>query len=232
MVKRILLALMIIMLGAVTACTSALSEGDKSSDNVHAFLIQSAQIIDEIGEDIAPEDEAYLVVKYQIENLQSQNDSFRRWADQITLEVKEESYAPTFINSLDNQLWETSLVKREKKAGYIAFTVPEDIFHFELTFTLPTSETEVIYALTAVDKRISANVDGVLTRLRQIENSKKIPLVGEPLAMSNPIRYHGIILVPKEDISQLMEQTEGLPENARRAVIEDYLIEHGHCRLE
>jgi len=232
MVKRILLVIMITILGAVTACTSALSESDQASDSVHAFLIQSAQIIDKIDKDIAPEGESYLVVKYQIENLQSQSDSPRQWAGQIKLEAKEESYAPTFITSLDNQLWETSLAKREKKAGYIAFTVPEDEFHFKLIFTLPTSETEVIYDLTAIDKRISANVDWVFTRLGQIENSKKIPLIGEPLAMSNPIRYQGIILVPKEDISQLMEQTEGLSENAKRAIIEDYLIEHGHCRLE
>ena len=230
--KRILLAIMIIMLGAATACSSALSEGDKTSDDAHAFLIQSTQMIDKIGTDIAPEDEAYLVIKYHIENLQSQNDSTRRWTDQIMLEAKEEYYDPTFINSLDNQLWETSLLKGEKKVGYIAFTVPEDILDFKLIFVLPTSDTEAIYELRAVDKRTSVNVDWVLTRLGQIENNKRIPLIGEPLAMSNPIRYQGIILVPKEEISQLMEQTDGLPESAKRAVIEDYLIEHGHCRLE
>ena len=232
MVKRILLAIMILMLGAVTACASALATGDISSDDAHAFLIQSAQVVDRMGEDIAPEDEAYLVVKYQIENLQSEKDSLRRWGDQMMLEVKEESYSPTLISSLDNQLWETSLAEREKKAGYIVFTVPEDIFLFKLIFTFPVSETEVSYDLSAVDKRISANVDWVLARLGQIENNKKIPLVGEPLAMSSPIRYHGIILVPKEDISQLMEQTEGLTENAKKEVIEGYLLEHGHCCLE
>lgn len=230
--KRILLAIMIITLGATTACSSALSHGDKTSDNAHAFLIQSTQIIDKIDKAATPEDETYLVIKYQIENLQSQNDSSRRWTDQIILEAKEEYYTPTFLNSLDNQLWETSLLRNEKKTGYIAFTVPEDIFHFNLTFTFPTSETEVIYQITAIDKRISVNVDWVLTRFGQIENNKRIPLIGEPMAMSNPIRYQGIILVPKEEISQLMEQTKGLPENAKRAVIEDYLIAHGHCRLE
>jgi len=60
MVKRILLAIMILMLGAVTACASALATGDISSDDAHAFLIQSAQVVDRMGEDIAPEDEAYL----------------------------------------------------------------------------------------------------------------------------------------------------------------------------
>ena len=230
--KRTLLAIMIIMLGAATACSAALSIGDRASDDVHAFLIQSAQIIDKIDKDIAPEGESYLVIKYQIENLQSQNDSVRWWSDNITLEVRGEYYAPTFIKSLDNQLWETSLLEREKKAGYIAFTVPEDVFDFNLTFAFPTSETEVIYNLHAVDKRISVNVDWVLTRLREIENNKRIPLIGEPLAMSNPIRYQGIILVPKEEISQLMEETKGLPENAKRTVIEDYLIAHGHCRLD
>ena len=92
MVKRILLAIMIIMLGAATDCSAALSMGDRASDDAHAFLFESAQIIDKIGEDIAPEDEAYLVIKYQIENLQSQNDSPRRWSDNITLEVGKEYY--------------------------------------------------------------------------------------------------------------------------------------------
>jgi hypothetical protein len=230
--KRVLLALTIIMLSAATACSSASSIDDRASDSGHAFLIQSAQVFDGISEDIAPEDEAYLIIKCQIENLQSQDDSFRRWADQITLEFAEESYAMTFINSLDDQLWETSLAKGEKKAGYIAFLVPEDTFQFDLTLTLPTSGTEVVYAIAALDKRISESVDWVLTRLGTIENNKKIPLIGEPLAMAQNIKYHGIILVPKEDISQLMEQTDGLPENDKRAVIEDYLLEHGHCRLE
>jgi hypothetical protein len=231
-VKRILLAVLIIALGATTACSSALSHGDKTSDNAHSFLIHSTQIIDKIGEDIAPEDQAYLVIKYEIENLQSQNDSTRRWTDQIKLEAGEENYAPTFLDSLDNQLWETQLLEGEKKAGYIAFTVPDNTFEFTLTFTFPTSETEAVYELRAVDKRIGVSVDWVLTRFGQIENTKRVPLIGEPLAFANPIRYQGIILVPKEDISQLMEQTEGLPENAKKATIEDYLITHGHCCLE
>ena len=230
--KRILLAIMIIMLGAVTACSSASATGDRSSDDAHAFLIQSAQVIDRIGEDIAPEEEAYLVVKYQIENLKSQKDSLRRWGDQMSLDVKEETYTPSFFSSLDNQLWETSLAEREKQAGYIAFTVPEDIFLFKLTFTFPSSDTEVSYDLSAIDKRISATVDWVFDRLRQIENNKKIPLIGEPLAMSTPIRYHGIILVPTEEISALMEQTAGLSENATKEVVEGYLLERGHCCLE
>jgi hypothetical protein len=231
-VKGILLAIMIITLGATTACSSALSHGDKISDNTHSFLIHSTQIIDKIGEDIAPEGQAYLVIKYEVENPQAQNDSTRRWADQIKLEAGEENYDPTFLDALDNQLWETQLLGHEKKAGYMAFTVPDKTFDCTLTFTFPTSNTEAAYELKAVDKRVSVSVDWVLTRLGQIENTKRIPLIGRSLAFANPIRYQGIILVPKEDISQLMEQTLGLPENAKRAAIEDYLIAHGHCRLE
>ncbi len=230
--KRILLAVLIIALGAATACSSALSHGDKTSDNAHSFLIHSTQIIDEIGEDIAPEDQAYLVIKYEVENLQAQNDSTQRWNDQIKLEAGEENYAPTFLDSLDNQLWETQLLAHEKKAGYMAFTVPDKTFDCTLTFTFPTSNTEAAYELKAVDKRVGVSVDWVLTRLGQIENTKRIPLIGRSLALANPIRYQGIILVPKEDISQLLEQTNGLPDDAKKAVIEDYLITHGHCRLE
>jgi len=231
-VKRILLAVLIIALGATTACSSALSHGDKTSDNAHSFLIHSTQIIDKIGEDVALEDQAYLVIKYEVENLQAQNDSTRRWADQIKLEASEENYAPTFLDALDNQLWETQLLGHEKKAGYMAFTVPDKTFDCTLTFTFPTSETEAVYELKAVDKRIGVSVDWVLTRLGQIENTKRIPLIGRPLALANPIRYQGIILVPKEDISQLLDKTNGLSDDAKKAVIEDYLITHGHCRLE
>ncbi|HEX9976321.1 MAG TPA: DUF4352 domain-containing protein [Dehalococcoidales bacterium] len=230
--KRILLAVLIIALGATTACSSALSHGDKTSDNAHSFLIHSTQIIDKIGEDVALEDQAYLVIKYEVENLQAQNDSTRRWADQIKLEASEENYAPTFLDALDNQLWETQLLGHEKKAGYMAFTVPDKTFDCTLTFTFPTSETEAAYELRAVDKRVGVSVDWVLTRLGQIENTKRIPLIGRPLALANPIRYQGIILVPKEDISQLLDKTNGLSDDAKKAVIEDYLITHGHCRLE
>jgi len=234
MIKRILLVIMIIMFGATTACTSALSHGDRSSDDTHAFVLQSAQIIDKIDEDIAPEGEAFLVIQYEIENLQNRNASVRQWTDQIMLESKGDYYDPIFIKSLDNQLWETSLLKNETRASYLAFTVPQDIHDFTLTFTFPNSETEVVYNPRPVDKRISVNVDYVLTRLEQIEETRKIPLIGRPLAAfaSSPIRYLGTILVPEEEISQLLEQTKDLSENTKRQLIEDYLSAHGHCRLE
>ena len=76
------------------------------------------------------------------------------------------------------------------------------------------------------------SVDWVLDRLRTIENNKKIPLIGKTLALSNPIRYQGVVLVPKADLPQLIEQTEGLSEDSQKTVIEDYLLSHGHCRLE
>lgn len=236
--KRILLVIMLIMmLGATTACTSALTSGDKTSDSAHAFLLQSAQIIDKIDEATAPEENAFLVIKYEIENLRNQPDSSRQWTDQIELEADGEYYDPTLIETLDDQLWETSLLPNETKAGYIAFIVPEDMHDFRLTFTFPTSATKVtkvIYQFRPIDKRISVNVDYVLTRLEQIERTRRIPLIGGLLASfsSSPIRYLGVILVPEDEIPQLMEQTNGLSEDAKRAVIEDYLIEQGHYRLE
>jgi len=225
---------MIIMLVAATACTSGLSQGDKSGDDTHEFSVLSAQIIDKIDQAIASEGEVFLVLKYEVKNLRNQDDSYREWTDQIKLEAKQEFYDPAFIETLDSQMWATSLLKNEKKAGYIAFTVPEDIRDFKLTFTLPTSETEAVYQFSTVDKRISVNTDYVLTRLGQIERTKRIALIGGLLASfsNSPIRYLGAILVPQEDISGLLGQTEGLSEGARRVVIEDYLIEHGHCRLE
>ena len=225
---------MIIMLGASTSCSPALSHGDKTSDNAHSFLIHSTQIIDKIDEDVAPEGEAYLVIKYEIENLQTQNDSNRRWTDQITLGADTEYYDLTFIKSLDNQLWETSLLQNQKNSGYIVFTVPEDIYRFSLTFTFPNSKNEVNYQFMPNDKRIYANVDYILTKLEQIERTHRIPLIGGSLAAvsSAPIRYLGIILVPEEEVSDLLEQTGTLSDEAKQKVIEDYLLAHGHCRLE
>jgi len=229
--KRLLLAIMIIVLGITTACSTALSTGDRINDNDHAFLIQSVQIIEKIDNDIAPEGESYLVIKYQIENLQSSNDSPRQWTNNITLEVEEKYYNPTSIESLDNELWDTNLLGLEKKSGYIAFTVPEDISNYTLTFTFPTSNTEAIYGLSAVDKRINANVDWVLDKLGKTENTLKLPLFS-CLAYSYDIRYLGVVLVPREEVSQLFEETKGLSEDAKRAVIENYFIANGHCCLE
>ena len=237
--KRILLAIVIIALGASTACSSALSLGQKTSDSAHAFLIHSAQMIDKINGDISPEGKTYLVIKYEIENLQSQNDSHRRWTDQIILEasgveVKEELCEPTLVEPLDNQLWETSLLPNEVKEGYIVFTAPENALDFDLTFTFPESGNEVSYDFRYTDKRIKTNVDHVLTKLEQIERGQRIPLIGGVLTAftSSPIRYLGIILVPEEEVSDLLEQTGSLSDEAKHKVIEDYLLAHGRCNLE
>jgi hypothetical protein len=226
--------MLIITLLACTACTSGLTQGDRSSDDSHGFTILSAQIIDRIDEIVPPEEKAFLVVKYEIENLRDQDDSYREWADQMKVEANEEFYDHTFIETLDGQMWATSLLKNEKKAGYIAFTVPEGISDFKLLFTFPISETEVVYDFRPADKRISVNVEYVATRLEQIERTKRIAVIGGLLSTfsNSPIRYLGIILVPREDIPELLEQTKGLPQDAKNKVIEDYLIENGHCTLE
>ena len=232
--KRIFLGIMIIMLVAATACTSSLTQGDRSSDDTYAFTVLSAQIIDKINEVVAPEGEVFLVIKYEVENLRNEDDSFRLWVPHLRLEANQEYYSVTFIETLDGQMWETSLLKNEKREGYIAYAVPEDIHDFKLTFTFPASEIKAVYGFRPVDRRIGVNADSVFTRLEQIERTKRIWLIGRPLAAfsKSPIRYLGAVLVPQEEISQLMEQTEGLSEDTKRAVIEDYLLERGMCRLE
>ncbi len=232
--KRIFLGIMIIILAAATACTSSLTQGERSSDEAYVFTALSAQIIDKIGEAVAPEGEVFLVIKYEVENLRDQDDSFRLWVPYLRLEANQEYYSVTSIVTLDGQMWQTSLLKKEKKEGYIAYAVPEDINDFNLTFTFPVSETKAVYDFRPVDKRIGVNVDYVLARLEQIERTERIWLIGKPLASfsNSPVRYMGTVLVPQEEIPQLMEQTEGLSEDAERVVIEDYLIGSGHCSLE
>ena len=232
--KHIVLVIMVIVLGAVAACAPALSPGDRTSDSAHAFSVLSAQIIDKIGGDVSPEGQSYLVIKYEVENLQSQNDRLRQWTDQIILEAYGERYELTFIKSLDNQLRETSLLQNQKKSGYIAFTVPGDAHDFKLTFIFPDSKSEVSYELKAQDKRVDKSVAYVITKLERIERVQRITLVGGIFAAvtSAPIRYLGVILVPEEEVSQLVEQTKDLSDNVKRKVIEDYLLAHGHCCLE
>jgi len=225
---------MVFMLVATSGCTSALTPGDQTSDDGHAFLLQSAQIIDKIDDVVAPEEKAFLVIKYEIENLQNQDDSQRQWTDLMKLGADDEYYGPILIETLDGQLWKTSLSKNEKQSGYVAFTVPEEISDFKLTVTFPTSQTEESYDFRPVDKRVSVNVDYVCTRLKQIARTKRIAVIGGLLSSlsSAPIRYLGVILVPEDEIDELMAETEDLDEDAKREAIEDYLVEQGHCQLE
>ncbi|UCB43266.1 MAG: DUF4352 domain-containing protein [Dehalococcoidales bacterium] len=232
--KRILLVALLIMLAALTGCTSGLMHGDRTSDDAHAFLLHITQVMDQIETDTPPEDEVFLVVKYEIENLRNQQDSPRQWTDQLKLEADEEIYEPTLLDSLVDQMWETLLSANEAMTGYIVYTVPDDIEDFKLTLTFPVSGNEEVYDFRPVDRRIGVNADYVLTRLEQIERTKRIPVIGGLLASlsSAPIRHLGIILVPEEEINELLEDIEDLSEDATRAVVEDYLVTHGHGLLE
>ena len=232
--KRILLVAMLIILGLSAGCSSALTHGDRTSDDSHAFLLHITQIADQIDQDSTPEGDVFLVVKYEIENLGNQMDPQRQWTDQIRLEAGDDLYEPIPVESLTNEMWGTSLLAGEAKTGYIAYIVPDDVEDFKLTFTFPDSGNEVVYKFRPVDRRISENAKHVLTRLEQIEKTERIPVIGGLLASlsSAPIRYLGTVLVPEEEISQLLEQTRDLSEDAKRALVEGYLLARGHGKLE
>ena len=232
--KKIAVVAMIAVLATATACSSAPSQGDLTGDNAHSFLLHSAQIIDKINGDALPQGEAYLVIKYEVENLTSTADPRRQWTDQIALQSGEDFFEPIDIRSLDDQLWETSLAAGEAQTGYIVFTAPDEVGDFRLTVTFPVSGNEETYEFRPVDRRISVNTDFVLTRLEQIERTKRIPLIGGLLASfsSSPIRYLGTVLVPEEEIQELLDTTKDLSEDAERTAVEDYLLAKGHGRLE
>ena len=242
--KRILLVALLIVLASLTGCTSGLSHGDRTSDDTHAFLLDITQLTDQIESDTPPEGEVFLVIKYTVENLLNQQDSQRQWTDQLKLEAEEETYEPILLDSLADQMWATELSAGEAKTGYIVYTVPcgddnegddeGDIENFKLTLTFPVSGNEAVYDFRPVDRRTGVNADYVLTRLEQIARTKRIPVIGGLLASisSAPIRHLGIILVPEEEIDHLLEQTEDLSEEARKALVEDYLLTHGHGLLE
>ena len=232
--KRILLATLVIMLIALTGCTSALSHGAESSDDTHKFLLHLGQVTDQVDTDFPDEGEVFLIIKYEIENLQNQDDSQRQWTDYIKIVGDEETYEPILLDALADQMWETSLSAGEARTGYIAYAVPDDFEDFDLTFTFPVSEDEALYVFRPVDRRIGVNADFVITRLDQIERTKRIPLIGGLLASISgaPIRHLGEELVPEEEIDDLLEHTHDLPEEARKAFVEEYLLTHGHGLLE
>jgi hypothetical protein len=232
--KRILLVALVIMLAALTGCTSALSHGAESSDDTHMFLLHIGQVTDQVDSEFPPEDEVFLIIKYEVENLSSQDDSLRHWTDQIKIEADEETYEPVLLEGLADQIWETTLTAGEARTGYIAYTVPDDFEDFDLTFTFPVSGDEVLYVFRPVDRRISENADFVVTRLDQIERTKRIPVIGGLLAAISgaPIRHLGVLLVPEDEIDDLLEQTEDMTEEARKALVEEYLLTRGHGLLE
>ncbi len=232
--KYIFLLIMIITLGALGACSTGVSIGQETSDNIHTFTVKNAQIIDKIGDDIPPEKKDYFVMKYEVGNLQNQTDTPHQWPNQIKLVAAQERYEATRIVSLDKQLWETSLQPQERKEGYLVYLVPEDVHDFNLTLTFPESGKEVVFGIKATDKRIKANVDYILNSLEQIRRTRKIPVIGGVLVavVSSPVRYMGVILVPVTEVPQLLVQIAGLPDDAQRKAIEDYLTARGLCRLE
>jgi len=233
--KRILLAILVVILAALTGCTSALSHGAESSDDVHKFLLDLGQITDQVDTEFPDEGEVFLIIKYEVENLRNQDDSQRQWTDYIKIEDDdEETYEPVLLDTLANQMWETTLSAGETKTGYIAYAVPEDFEDFDLTFTFPVSGDEALYVFRPVDRRIEVNADFVITRLDQIERTKRIFLIGGLLASISgaPIRHLGEILVPEEEIDDLLERTQDLSEEARKVIVEEFLITHEHGLLE
>lgn len=233
--KRIILVALLITLAALTGCASGLGHGGRASDDTHAFLLNLTQLTDQIESEVPPKDEVFLVIKYSIENLRSQPDTLRQWTDQLKVEVDEETFHPVWVDSLADQMWETTLAAGEvTEPGYIVYTVPDDIEDFKLTLTFPVSGNEEVFECRPVDRRIGINADYVLTRLEQMERTKRIPVIGGLLASisSAPIRHLGIILVPEEDINGLLEDIKDLSEDATTVVVEEYLTTHGHGQLE
>lgn len=234
MLKKTLLITMIAVLATTTACSSGLTRGDRTSDEAHGFLLHSVQIIDKLDGDTPGEGNAFLIIKYEVDNPRSQGDAQRQWNEQMVLASGENFFDPVPLKSLDNELWQTALAAGESRTGYIAYAVPDEVGDFKLTLTFPVSGTESVYEFRPVDIRISANADFVLSRLQQIERTRGIPLIGGLLASftSSPIRYLGTILVPEEEIDLLLEGMKGFPENAKLKAIEAYLIACGHGKLE
>ncbi len=232
--RRVLLASILILLTAATGCSSALTHGDVTADDAHAFRLHTTQVTEKINGTSAPEEKAFLVIKYEVENLGTAQDARRQWTDQMKLELDDEVFEPVQMDPLEGEMWSTTLAAGQAETGYVAFVVPDDVDDFKLTVTLPESDSEEIFEFRPADRRIGVNADFVITRLEQIERTKRIPVIGGVLASfsSAPVRYLGTILVPEDEIPDLLERTSDLSEEARKDLVKDYLREHGQGELE
>lgn len=225
-----LLGTLIVVVVAFTACArgEVFSLGERVSDDAHAFLVTSAEVVDRVGEATPPEEHSYLIIGFEVENLRGQQDISRDWSHQIRVErVRGEESEPTSLTDLEDQLWNTTLSPGQKEVGSMAFTAPEQARDFKLTFQFPASETIAIYEFLADDQRLGVRVSHILGRLEQIERARAIPVIGGALESFTrvPILYFGEVLVPEEDIPILLEQLQGLSEEARQRVIEAYARE-------
>jgi len=228
-------ALLVIITIAVVATSTACSGedtiplGESVSDDAHALQIISASLFDKIGEATPPEEHGYLVIEFQIENTRGQQDASRDWSQQFQVEnTTRKKCGLVNLSGLEGQLWNTTLSAQQIKSGRIAFTTPEKSYEFKLTFQFPISKTNAIYKFRANDKRIEMYVDHVLEKIEQIERTKGIPVIGgilESLSRSS-IRYLNEVLVPEDDISNMLEQLKDLNEEERRTMITDYLREY------
>ncbi len=234
MLKRTVIALLLLAGAGLTACSSALSSGAAVTDEAHQLTIVSGQIVEKLGESHPGEGKAYLVLKYEAKNLQAQVDSLRRWTEQISFEADREPYQPEKIDGLTGEQWETTLAPGQAQAGYIAYTVPDDIQDVKLTVIMPVSSSKSVYEFKPKDKRVSINSAYVVKRLEQIGRTQRIPVIGRPLAAftNSPIRYLGVVLVPRNEIGSLLDKTKGLEPAPKEQAVEEYLLASGQCRLD
>ena len=226
--RRVFLMMMVVGIAAFTACgeEEVFSLGERVSDDAHAFLAANAHIVDKVGETASPEEYAYLLIGFEVENARGQQDILRDWSDLIQVEdARREECEPISLGALEDQLWNTTLSPSQKEAGTIAFTAPAVARDFRLTFRFPVSETDAIYEFRAEDERIGIRVDVTLQAVEQIERGRRIPVVGRALASFTraPIRYFGEVLVHEDEVLGLLEQLQGLSQEARRKMTEAYV---------
>jgi len=232
MTRRLRLAAGLLVAGLLlltTACASGPTTGDEVSDTSHTFRLHSAQIV--AGRD---EGSASLVIDYEVGNLTSQTDTVRSWPEMMTLASGDEEYPPAELDSLPGELRQTTLASGQWQRGRTAFAVPDDFADFTLTVSLPVSATTMAFDFRPLDRRLAVNAGQVLTKLQQIARTKRIPVIGGLLASLStaPLRYLGTVLVPEDEVDDLLARTDGLPDPAATAVIEGYLSGRGLGGLE
>lgn len=239
-VKRnpLIITAMVIVLATSLACSGGekFSLGERNDDSHHSVEVTSATLVEKVGnitleEEEIDEDEDiyYLLIGFEIENTSNEQDDLRDWSQYMSAETDKGTLLDIVTHvALEGQLGNTTLLPGRKEEGTALFkTTKKAERDFELTFEFPVSGSQVTYQFRAEDERLSIYVDHILERMEQRERVKNIPLIGGTVERINraSIQYYGEIVVPKGDISTLLEQIDDLTDEKRIELIADYVCE-------
>lgn len=200
--------------------------GQETQVGTYSFAILSAKLVD-TAERLATEaDHSLLAVEARLQNAEGNGTIPQDWSQSIRLKnvgEEEDGARPAYVGDAPSR----SGLPTDGTV-VLVFQAPKDMFEFCLNFRFPNSEDSMPFDFRADDQRFEHRVDAALKRLAELERMDNTPLVRQTLGWVNhhyPIRYYGDVLVSAKDIPGLLEQIDGLSEEARRAPVGKYILQ-------